>query len=70
MNFAPLWARNCGRATPSLRCTPKAPTKETQQEATYFQREVVQTTEANCVSNPRISPFSAMSHFLFFCPMY
>ena len=47
MNFAALWARNSGRATPSLRCTPKAPTKETRQEPTYLQREVVQTTGAS-----------------------
>jgi hypothetical protein len=47
VNFAALWARNSGRATPSLRCTPKAPTKETRQEATYLQREVVQTTGAS-----------------------
>ncbi len=47
MNFAALWARNSGRATPSLRCTPKAPTKETRQKATYLQREVVQTTGAS-----------------------
>ena len=47
MNFAALWARNSGRATPSLRCTPKAPTKETRQEATYLQREAVQTTGAS-----------------------
>ena len=50
MNFAALWARNSGRATPSLRCTPKAPTKETRQEATYLQREVVQTTGASSVT--------------------
>ena len=47
MNFAALWARNSGRATPALRCTPKAPTRETRQEATYLQREAVQTTGAS-----------------------
>ena len=51
MNFAALWARNSGRATPSLRCTPNAPTKETRQETTYLQREAVQTTGAS--SNAR-----------------
>jgi len=47
MNFAALWARNPGRATPSLRCTPKAPIKETRQDATYLQREAVQTSGAS-----------------------
>ena len=49
MNFAVHWAHNSGRATPSLRCTPNAPTKETRQQATYLQHEVVQTTEASSV---------------------
>ncbi len=47
MNFAAFWAHNSGRATPSLRCTPKTPTKETRQQATYLRREVVQTTGAS-----------------------
>ena len=43
MNFATLLGCNSGRATPSLHCTPKAPTKETWQESTYLSREAVQT---------------------------
>lgn len=50
MNFAALWARHSGQATPSLRRTPKAPNKETRQEATYLQREAVQTTRASSVA--------------------
>ena len=46
MNFAARLGRNSGRATPSLRRNPNAPTKETRQEATYLQREVVQTSGA------------------------
>jgi len=49
VNFAAHWARNSGRATPSLRCTPNAQTKETRQEATYLQREAVQTSGATSV---------------------
>jgi len=49
MNFATLLGCNSGRATPSLHCTPKAPTKETWQESTYLSREAVQTNGTSSV---------------------
>ena len=58
MNFATLLGHNSGRATPSLHCTPKAPTKETWQESTYLSREAVQT---NGASSP--FPQRATAHF-------
>jgi hypothetical protein len=48
MNFAAFLGRASGRATPSLRRTPKTqPHEETRQNSTYLQREAVQTTGAS-----------------------